>query len=341
MHRTGLNAERASAFARVALANVSRPYPHKLDHLLVSGPDPAAADHVAVHPAFFGSYDWHSAVHMHWLLVRVFRLQPGVSEAAAMVDLLESRLTVDTMAAELRYLRSAAGRTFERPYGWAWVLELRAELERLRRSAPLAEPWAAAIDPLARDLADRLGEFIAAARYPIRAGTHGNTAFACILAHDFARECDDGPLASVIDQAIDRWYGPDRVAPVGYEPSLTDFLSPSLAEAAAMTLTRTGAGFAAWFDAFLPAGLGPLATPPVVGDRHDPQIAHLDGLSLSRAWMLARIAAALPADHARREELRQAADRHLDAGLPWTVGGDYVGEHWLASFAALALGERP
>jgi hypothetical protein len=336
-----LDASVAGAFARVALANVSRVYPHKLDHLIVAGPEPWAAEHAAVHPAFFGSYDWHSAVHMHWLLVRVLRLQPQVAEAAEIVGLLDTRLIEPVMSVELRYLQSPAGRTFERPYGWAWLLELRAELERLTNSDARAVAWAAAVDPLARELAMRLASFIASAAYPIRAGMHANTAFACLLAHDYATVCHDAALAQAVGGAIARWYGQDRDAPTAYEPSLTDFLSPCLAEAAAMRLATSAEGFAAWHDEFFTAGLGSLAAPPVVGDRHDPQIAHLDGLSLSRAWMLTRIAEALPAGHAQRQELQEAASRHLAAGLPWTVGGDYVGEHWLASFAALALGDVP
>lgn len=331
----------ASAFARVALANVSRPFPYKLDHLLVAGAEPWAADHVAVHPVFCGAYDWHSAVHMHWLLVRMLRLAPDIPEAAAIVGTLDAQLTADALEAERRYLASPAGRTFERPYGWAWLLELRAELERLRRSDARANSWAAAVDPLAVDLAARLASFVAVARYPVRAGTHGSTAFACILAHDHAVELGDSALAGTIAGAVIRWHGADRIAPVAYEPSLTDFLSPTLAVAAAMAFACSTAAFAAWFDAYLPDGLGSLATPPWVDDRRDPQIAHLDGLSLSRAWMLRRIAAALPAGHARRRDLGVAADRHLEAGMPWTVGGDYAGEHWLASFAALAVGDRP
>jgi hypothetical protein len=336
-----LEAPVAAAFARVALANVSRAYPHKLDHLIVAGPEPWAADHVAVHPAFFGSYDWHSAVHMHWLLVRVLRLRPEVAEAAAIVTLLDGRLTEPVLAAELRYLESSGGRTFERPYGWAWLLELRAELERLAAQDARALAWAAAVEPLARLLAARLAAFFAAAAYPIRAGTHANTAFACLLAHDYATACGAAEVKAAVEAAVTRWYGADRDAPVAYEPSLTDFLSPCLAEAAALRLGTDSAAYAAWHDRFFSAGLGPLAVPPVVSDRHDPQIAHLDGLALSRAWMMTRIADALPAGHARRDELRAAAARHLAAGLPWTVGGDYVGEHWLASFAALALGDGP
>lgn len=341
MHGTTFDVARASAFARVALANVTRAYPHKLDHVLECGPEPWAADHVAVHPVFHGSYDWHSAVHMHWLLVRVLRLQPTVPESALVVALLDARLTPDAVSTELRYVRSPAGQTYERPYGWAWLLELRAELARLQRVMPAAAAWAAALDPLARELAVRLTGFVAAAAYPIRAGTHGNTAFACLLAHDFARACGDAALAAALVEAVRRWYAADRAAAVAFEPSLTDFLSPILAEAAVMSLATTGTDYAAWCDALLPGGLGPLAEPPLVPDRRDPQIAHLDGLSLSRAWMLKRIAAALPHGHALQSGLRDAAGRHLEAGMPWTVGGEYVGEHWLASFAALALGDVP
>lgn len=325
----------------MALANVSRPYPHKLDHLLVDGPEPGAADQVAVHPAFCGAYDWHSAVHMHWLLARILRHAPGIPETTAIVATLDTRLTTEALAAERRYLASPAGKTFERPYGWAWLLELRAELERLRRSDRRAERWAEAVEPLAADLAARFEAFVAVARYPVRVGTHGNTAFACILAHDHAVERGDTARAATIAGAVRRWHGADRSAPVAYEPSLTDFLSPTLAAAAAMAVACSPEAFAAWLDGYLPDGLGPLAVPPVVDDRGDPQIAHLDGLSLSRAWMLRRIAAALPAGHARGSECEAAAARHLEAGMPWTIGGDYAGEHWLASFAALAIGDRP
>ena len=331
----------ASAFAGVALANVSRAFPHKLDHLIVAGYEPLAASHVTLHPAFFGSYDWHSAVHMHWLLVRILRLEPGVPEAAAIRELCAERFTPTVMGRELDYLQSPAGRTFERPYGWAWLLELRAELERLRATEPSAALWAAAVDPMAREIAGRLRAFAASAPYPIRTGTHANTAFAVILAIDFARTCHDPALEGGLTEAADRWYGADRAAPVAYEPSLTDFLSPILAEAAAMRAVLPEADYRAWLDTFLPDDLGPLGKLPRVVDRHDPQIAHLDGLSLSRAWMLGRIASGLPAGDARVANLLAASKRHLKAGLPRTVGGEYVGEHWLASFAALALGDVP
>jgi len=330
----------AAAFARVAIANVSRPYPHKLDHVL-EGPEPRAADHVARHPVFHGAFDWHSAVHMHWLLARLLRAQPAAEMAAAIRETLAARLAPAGIEGERAALAAPAARTFERPYGWAWLLELRAELERLARAEPMAAGWVVAVDPLARDLADRLAAFMNSARYPIRAGTHANTAFAGLLAHDYATTCRDRPLRQAIEAAATRWYGSDHDAQPAFEPSLTDFLSPILCEAALMAAVVPPGAFAAWFDGFLPHGIGPLAEPPVVGDRGDPQIVHLDGLCLSRAWCLRRITAALAGGHPCLAELRAAAEANFEPALPHSIGGDYVGEHWLASFAALALGDVP
>jgi hypothetical protein len=327
----------ATAFARVAIANIEKRYPYKDDHLVIEPGD--RADHIARHPVFCGSYDWHSAVHMHWLLVRVLRLHPGVDAATSAGAVLDRQLESAALARELAYFQGPSGKTFERPYGWAWLLMLRAELGRLRADDPRAAAWGGAVEPLARELAGRLAAFVRAATYPIRVGTHTNTAFACLLAAEFARVGGDADLAAAISQAAHRWYGSDRAADPAYEPSQTDFLSPILCEAALMADVLPRPEFAAWFACFLPEGPGRLAEPPVVVDRADPQIAHLDGLSLSRAWCLRKIAAALPASHPQAGALRAAAEANLEAGLPHTVGGDYVGEHWLASFAVLALGE--
>ncbi|MBM4022904.1 MAG: DUF2891 domain-containing protein [Planctomycetes bacterium] len=326
----------AAALARVAIANVSRPFPHKLDHLLADA-DSTAADHVVRHPVFCGAYDWHSAVHMHWLLARMLRLFPAGEAAAEIHGTLDRRLGAGGLATERAYFASPAGRTFERPYGWAWLLALRAEVGRLARGDERAVAWAAAVDPLARDLATRLAAFVRSAGYPVRSGTHGNTAFACLLALDYAGECGDRDLATVIRHAALRWHVGDRDAPTAYEPSLTDFLSPVLCAAALMAEALPAESFAAWFDDYLPGGVGRLAEPTVVGDRSDPQVAHLDGLGLSRAWCLRRIASALPAHHPRSAELRAAASGNLEPALPHVIGGDYAGEHWLATFAVLAL----
>jgi hypothetical protein len=293
---------------------VAREYPRKLDHLLNVSTEELTPR--LVHPAFYGSFDWHSAVHMHWLLARCLRLHPDLEEAEQVARVLDLHLAENCIAAELRYFNSAAGRSFERPYGWAWLLELEAELARLARG------WSVA--PLASELARRFGRFVQVSPYPIRAGSHGNTAFACVLALDYARSAGRQELETQIKAAAVKWYGADRNAPLAYEPSLDDFLSPALVEALLMQEVLEPAKFRAWFAQFLPADLAALPVPAPT-DRTDPKQSHLDGLSLSRAWCLRRLGYA------------DAAERHLAAALPHVVGGDYVGEHWLASFAALAL----
>jgi len=310
-----LSADLAVRFARVALANVEREYPRHVLHLLTRAGEELAPR--KLHPAFYGSYDWHSAVHMHWTLARVLRLYPAQSKDITPV--LDRHFTPEALGAELAYFNAAAGRTFERPYGWAWLLELQAELLRLG-----SEKWSGALQPLATELARRMARFVGGAPYPIRAGGHGNTAFACLLSLDYSRTAKDKALESEIKAAALRWYRDDREAPLAYEPSLDDFLSPALVEATLMQEVMAPEPFRAWQKAFLPSGAGGLE-PPTVADRADPKQSHLDGLALSRAWCL------------RKLGYEEAAKRHLAAALPHVAGGDYVGEHWLASFAALAL----
>ena len=294
------------------MANVTREFPRHVSHLL-KGPG-ESIEQRKLHPAFYGSYDWHSAVHMHWTLVRVLRLFPRNQEVAAR---LEQQLTPQNLAAELRYF--AGARTFERPYGWAWLLELHAELLRLGNAR-----WSEAVRPLAEELAKRMAAFVAGAPYPVRAGAHGNTAFACVLALDYARIAKDASLENEIKAAARRWYGSDRSAPLTYEPSLDDFLSPALVEAVLMKEVLPTTEFDSWLKSFLPSGTAALQ-PPTVSDRTDAKQSHLDGLALSRAWCFSKLGD------------KEAAQRHLAAGLPHVVGGHYVGEHWLASFATLAL----
>jgi hypothetical protein len=310
-----VTAEQATAFAAAALANVTREYPRHVSHLL-NGPG-ENLDQRKLHPAFYGSYDWHSAVHMHWTLARVLYLYPQKKEIAALLD---KHLTPQHLAAELLYFNGS--RTFERPYGWAWLLELQAELLRLGNPR-----WSDAVRPLADELARRLAAFVKGAPYPIRAGSHGNTAFACLLSLDYARMAKDATLENEIKAAALRWYQADRDAPLAYEPSLDDFLSPALVEAALMREVLPAAAFSRWLARFLPADAEHLQ-PPGVADRTDAKQSHLDGLALSRAWCFLKLG------------YRDAARRHLAAALPHVVGGHYVGEHWLASFATLALSEE-
>ena len=310
-----MTAEQAAAFAAAALANVTREFPRHVSHLL-SGPAQPPSQRT-LHPAFYGSYDWHSAVHMHWTLARVLRLYPALALAKVITERLDAHLSAQSMSTELQYFTAHGARTFERPYGWAWLLELQAELLRLGNAR-----WSAAVEPLADELAQRMAAFVQGAPYPIRAGTHGNTAFACLLALDYARMAKDATLENEIKIAAQRWYRNDRNAPLAYEPSLDEFLSPALVEATLMREVVPRRDFDAWMKAFLPSLE---LEPPKVTDRADPKQSHLDGLALSRAWCLMKLG------------YKEAAQRHLAAALPHVVGGHYVGEHWLASFATLAL----
>ena len=336
-----LDAARASAFARVALANVVREYPNKLDHVLNGDADVAAPR--ALHPAFYGSFDWHSCVHMHWLLVRAARLFPALPEAPAIVATLDAHLSPANIAGELAYLAQPSRATFERTYGWAWLLKLSAELKLWRADSPdgPASRWDEALAPLAKAFVARFLDHLPRSPYPIRAGTHANSAFALDLALDYAEAASHAPLDALVRARARDWFGGDADYPARYEPSGDDFLSGGLMEAALMQRVLVPGAFAAWLDRFVPdwseAAIGAWLAPPSVSDRTDPKTVHLDGLALSRAWCWRRLANAFAADDPRRRIALEAAARHLEAGLPQVVGGDYVGEHWLASFAVLAL----
>ena len=318
----------ASRFARIALGHVTREYPNKLDHVL-TGPAEAQCPR-ALHPIFYGSFDWHSCVHGYWLLASLLARVPDLPEAAAIHALFDTHITPAHVVAECAYLARPASAGFERPYGWAWLLKL--------QSALAGTVWGETLRPLATTFADRFKTFLPKATYPVRNGSHASTAFAVRLALDYA-DSDDPDLAGALRHAAHRWYGNDQGA-VAWEPSGDDFLSPTLMEAACMARCDPG-GFAGWFDAFLPdvtqGHPASLFTPATVSDRSDGKIAHLDGLNLSRAWCWREIAAALPQGHPACAIMRGSAATHLAASLPF-VAGDYMGEHWLASFALLALG---
>ena len=325
-----LTPELASRFARIALGHLTREYPHKLDHVM-AGPEDVRGPR-DLHPIFFGSFDWHSCVHGYWLLARVLRANPDLPEAGAIAALFEAQLTPEKVDAERAYLDRPTSRGFERPYGWAWLLMLQAELTRA------ADPcWAAVLAPLAQAFAERFREFLPKATYPIRTGTHFNTAFALALAQEYAAACDDTGLAALLTRTARAWYEGD-VDCQAWEPSGDDFLSPALMEAECLRRLLPETEFRPWLARFLPrlaeGEPGALFEPAVVSDRTDGKIAHLDGLNLSRAWCWRALAPALPPG----VDAQGAADRHLQASLPH-VAGDYMGEHWLATFALLALTE--
>lgn len=330
-NRLRLNAEQASLFAGLALGHVTREYPNKLDHVL-TGPEDAQGPR-ALHPIFYGSFDWHSCVHGYWLLASVLRRFPDVPEAAAIRALFDQAFTAEKVAGEVAYLARPSARGFERPYGWGWLLKLQAEL--MAHDAP----WAAAHAPLAETFADRFRAFLPKALYPIRTGVHSSTAFALALAADYARAMGDAELLALFAETARGWYLADADAQA-WEPSGDDFLSPTLVEAECLRRLLPAAEFRAWLADYLPHAAhrrpASLFTPAVVSDRTDGKIVHLDGLNLSRAWCWREIAAVLPPQDPAREVVEEAAHQHLAASLPH-VAGDYMGEHWLASFALLAL----
>jgi hypothetical protein len=324
-----LTPETAARFAQIALGHVTREYPHKLDHVM-EGPEDVLGP-FELHPLFFGSFDWHSCVHGWWLMLTLRRLVPDMPPAAEIDALAWKMLTPENVAGELAYLDRAYTGGFERPYGWAWLLALHREAQRHED-----DDWGETLEPLARAFAERFHLFLPKLTYPIRTGTHFNTAFALILALDWA-EANDPPLAALIGERAIHWFGEDRNYH-GWEPGGDDFLSGGLTEALLMRRVLGDEAFGPWFEAFLPdAAVGvpeSLFTPATVSDRSDGKIAHLDGVNLSRAWCWRGLADAL--DPPLADLVRRTADEHLDASLPH-VAGDYMGEHWLATFALLAL----
>lgn len=324
----------ASSFASTALGHVGREWPYKMDHVM-AGPQDVVGPR-QVHPIFFGSFDWHSCVHGWWTLATLVRLHPDMPEAERVLDAAEATFTAANVEAERAYLDRPYSRGFERPYGWAWLLMLQAELNR--HTTPRGRRWARALEPLSAAFSDRFMSFLPTSAYPVRTGTHYSTAFALRLALDYAENTGDRALDGVLRDKALEWYGADRGCQA-WEPDQDAFLSPALMEAELMRRVL-GADFQAWFDGFLPrAGQGEPAVlfePVTPSDRSDGKIAHLDGLNLSRAWCWRGIAASLPERHKARAPALEAADRHLAASLPH-VSGDYMGEHWLASFALLAL----
>jgi hypothetical protein len=326
-----LTAETAARFAEIALGHVTAEYPHKLDHVM-DGPEDVAGPR-ELHPIFFGSFDWHSCVHGYWLLMRLRRLFPDLPVRARVDALLAQMLTPENVGGELAYLDRPYSGGFERPYGWAWLLALHAEAQRQDEPG-----WAEALAPLAAAFAERFSVYLPKLTYPIRTGTHFNTAFAMILALEWAQANDDG-LATLVSERAASYYSEDRDCPA-WEPGGDDFLSSALTEALLMRGALGDERFRVWLARFLPrlAAGEPrsLFTPAHVSDRSDGKIAHLDGTNLSRAWCWRGLAGALGPPLA--EVALSTADLHIEASLPH-VAGDYMGEHWLATFALLALEE--
>lgn len=325
----------ADRFAALALKCVRQEYPNKLDHVMNGAGEVKSPK--ALHPAFYGCFDWHSSVHGHWMLVKLLREHPGMARAAEIRAVLDENLAPDRIAIEVAYLAQGNRRSFERTYGWAWLLKLAAELRTW--DDPAAARWAAALQPLADELVTRFQAFLPKQTYPIRTGVHPNTAFSLDLALDYARTAKDTRFEALLLDRARAWFGRDRQGPLAWEPGGEDFLSPCLEEAALMSRVLSRPSFRRWLDGFLPGLPGGLV-PAVVSDRTDPKIVHLDGLNLSRARTLHRLATALGPGDPRSTRLNRMADRHARASLPHLASGSYEGEHWLATFAVRMLSER-
>jgi Protein of unknown function (DUF2891) len=330
----------AERFAELALACVGKQYPNKISHVLNSDADVAPPRKLT--PAFYGCYDWHSSVHGHWLLVRLLRTFPNAPFAPSAREALRKSLTAENLKQEAAYLRGEGRTSFERPYGLAWLLQLCAELREWDDDQ--AREMAANLRPLEDAAVERLITWLPKLSYPVRIGEHDQTAFGLGLMLDYARSIKNDSFARLVADSAKKFFLADRACPLNYEPSGEDFLSPCLGEADVMRRVLPETEFAKWLSDFMlqipMTENGNWLKPVVSPDPSDPKLAHLDGLNLSRAWMLEGILSALPQDDRRRAALQAAADAHRRAGLAAVTGAHYEGGHWLGSFAVYLTTQR-
>jgi hypothetical protein len=331
------NEKQASHFAGLALKCVAREYPNKPEHVINNASEVKSPK--ALHPAFYGCYDWHSSVHGHWMLIRLLKTFPDLPESSQIRSALNANLTAENIEAEVAYMKQPNRQSFERTYGWAWALKLAEELHAW--SDFDGNRWSENLKPLAELLSRSYRNFLPKQTYPIRTGVHPNTAFGLAFALDYAKITGDRELEALLSERSRTYFSKDTNYPGAWEPGGEDFFSAALMEADLMRRVMKPAEFAAWFRRFLPrvakGSLAALLQPAIVTDRSDPKLVHLDGLNLSRAWCMRSIARALPASDPARAVLSESADKHAAAALAHVASGDYAGEHWLASFAVYLL----
>ncbi|MFQ5603655.1 MAG: DUF2891 domain-containing protein [bacterium] len=332
-----LSPQTASNFARIALNCIQREYPNKPGHVMNDAAE--VQNPRTLHPAFYGCYDWHSAVHGHWMLVRLLKRFPDLAEAEEIRSALDQNLSSSNIATEVRYFNQASRKSFERTYGWAWLLKLAVELYSWKDAE--GQKWLQNLQPLIQTIVKRYHGFLPKQTYPIRRGVHPNSAFGLAFALDYARTVQDERLATLLSERSLTFFAKDENCPADWEPDGDDFFSPCLMEADLMRRVLQPDKFTEWFERFLPhlknGEPASLLFPAIVTDRSDPKIVHLDGLNLSRAWCLAGVASALPPNSPTHEVLVNAARRHAETALANVASGHYEGEHWLASFAVYLL----
>lgn len=330
-----LTTKGASHLASLPLKCILQEYPNKTSHTSVSD-----SDHLMTprqqHPAFYGCFDWHSTVHGHWMLIRLLKQFPSLPEQQQIRKILHQTINSQNIQGEIAYFSGPMASSYERTYGWAWLLKLQEELTGWNDTDAIQ--WRAALQPLCDTIIKRWMVFLPKQTYPNRTGVHPNTAFGLCFALDYARKAGNKNFETAIIQAAMRLYGKDKNAPTVWEPDGSDFLSPSLEEADLMRRVLAGKDFISWFNRWMSMeGLKHVSQLPFVSDRNDLQIVHLDGLHLSRGWCMKGIAAELPANDPRKKILIRSAIKHLNTSLPNIASGSYGGEHWLASFAVYAL----
>jgi len=327
-----LTPEGAGHFADLPLRCMQREFPYKTG---IAFPDSSlAVKPKEYHPAFYGCFDWHSSVHGHWMLVRLLKLFPAMPRSAEIRQRLSENLSAENIQGEMKVFAMKDNLSFERTYGWAWLLQLESEL--LQWDDPLGRKLSSNVAPLAKQLSGMFIDYLPKMNYPVRVGEHTNLAFALRLAWDYAVQVRDEPLKGSIRKTALRFYQHDINYPFSWEPGGNDFLSPALEEADLMWRILPDTTYQLWVRRFLPAMSRKdfSIEPGQVKDRTDGKLVHLDGLNLSRAWDLYGIARHLPANRSR---LYAIANKHLTEALPNVASGDYMGEHWLASFAVYAL----
>jgi hypothetical protein len=334
---TSLTEKEASHFAGLALKCVNRELPNKPEHVINSSADVQSPK--VLHPAFYGCYDWHSSVHGHWMLVRLLKTFQNLPESQQIRKALSANLTIENIRVEAAYMSQPNRQSFERTYGWAWLLKLAEELHSW--DDPDGDNWAEALQPLVDVIVKSYKTFLPKQTYPIRTGVHPNTAFGLAFALDYAKAVGDRDFEALLDERSRAYFSRDANYPGAWEPGGEDFFSPALMEADLMRRVMKPVEFATWFRRFLPEAVrgqpNSLLQPAIVTDRTDPKLVHLDGLNLSRAWCMRSVANSLPAREPARRVLLNSADKHSSAALAHVASGDYAGEHWLASFAVYLL----
>ncbi|GAC1448403.1 MAG: DUF2891 domain-containing protein [Chitinophagaceae bacterium] len=331
-----LTAKGASLLASLPLKCIIQQYPNKTGHIVQSDSDQVASSPKQLHPVFYGCFDWHSSVHGHWMLVSLLKMFPQLPEGARIRETINNTFTPVNMQTEVKYLNTPLAKSWERTYGWAWLLRLDEELYTWNDED--ARRWHTVLQPLTQKIIELWTDFLPKQTYPNRTGVHPNTAFGLVFALDYARTLHNTAFEKLITATCARLYGNDKNAPTLWEPDGSDFLSPTLEEADLMRRVLSATAFRGWLNRYIsPGGIKHLTRLPIISDRTDLQIVHLDGLCFSRSWCMRSIAAVLPKTDQRKKVLNQAARQHLEAALPNVVSGNYGGEHWLASFAVLAL----